>query len=41
VAVSGIDADIKCNNEGSFHKDELADLKADFILGNPPFNISD
>jgi type I restriction enzyme M protein len=39
--VRGIDADIKWNNEGSFHKDELADLKADFILANPPFNISD
>ncbi len=41
MAVRGIDADIKWNNEGSFHKDELADLKADFILANPPFNISD
>jgi len=26
---------------GSFHKDELRDLKADFVLANPPFNISD
>jgi type I restriction enzyme M protein len=33
--------DIRWNNEGSFHKDELRDLKADFILANPPFNISD
>ena len=41
MAVRGIDADIKWNNEGSFHKDELPDLKADFILANPPFNISD
>lgn len=41
MAVRGIDADIKWNNEGSFHKDELTDLKADFILANPPFNISD
>lgn len=41
LAVRGIDADIKWNNEGSFHKDELRDLKADFILANPPFNISD
>ena len=41
LAVRGIDADIRWNNEGSFHKDELQDLKADFILGNPPFNISD
>ena len=41
MAVRGIDADIKWNNEGSFHKDELADLKADFILANPPFNDKD
>lgn len=41
MAVRGIDADIKWNNEGSFHKDELRDLKADFILANPPFNVSD
>lgn len=41
LAVRGIDADIRWNNEGSFHKDELRDLKADYILANPPFNISD
>jgi type I restriction enzyme M protein len=41
LAVRGIDADIKWNNEGSFHKDELQDLKADFVLANPPFNVSD
>ncbi len=41
LAVRGIDADIRWNNEGSFHKDELQDLKVDFILANPPFNVSD
>ena len=41
LAVRRIDADIRWNNEGSFHKDELPDLKADFILANPPFNVSD
>ena len=41
LAVRGIDADIRWNNEGSLHKDELPDLKADFILANPPFNVSD
>ncbi len=41
LAVRGIDADIRWNNEGSFHKDELPDLRADFILANPPFNVSD
>ena len=32
---------IKWNNEGSFLKNEHPDLKADFILANPPFNDSD
>jgi type I restriction enzyme M protein len=41
LAVRGIDADIKWNSDGSFHKDELRDLRADFVLANPPFNISD
>ena len=41
LAVRGIDSDIRWNNEGSFHKDELRDLKADYILANPPFNVSD
>ena len=41
LAVRGIDADIRWNSEGSFHKDELPDLRADVILANPPFNISD
>ena len=41
LAVRGIDSDIRWNNEGSFHKDELRDLKVDYILANPPFNVSD
>lgn len=41
LAVRGIDADIHWNNEGSFHKDELKDLRFDYVLANPPFNISD
>ncbi len=41
LAVRGIDAEIKWNNEGSFHKDELKDLRFDTILANPPFNTSD
>ena len=41
LAVRGIDADIRWNNEGSFHRDELKDLRADFVLANPPFNVSD
>ncbi len=34
LAVRGIDADIRCNNEGTFHKNVLPDMKADFILAN-------
>lgn len=41
LAVRGIDADIRWNNEGTFHRDEHPDLKADYILANPPFNVSD
>lgn len=41
LAVRGIDSDIRWNSEGSFHRDELKDLRADFVLANPPFNISD
>jgi type I restriction enzyme M protein len=41
LAVRGIDSDLRWNNEGSFHKDELRDLRADVVMANPPFNISD
>ena len=41
LAVRGIDSDIRWNNEGSFHKDELRDLRADYVLANPPFNVSE
>lgn len=34
-------AKVQWNNEGSFLKDLHPDLKADFILANPPFNDSD
>ena len=40
LAVRGIDADIRWDNEGSFHKDVHKDLKTDYILANPPFNVS-
>ncbi|TRZ78186.1 SAM-dependent DNA methyltransferase [bacterium] len=42
LAIRGIDgSQVKWNNEGSFLKDMHPDLKADFILANPPFNDSD
>lgn len=41
LAIRGIDANIAWNNEGSFLNDAQKDLKADFLLANPPFNDSD
>lgn len=42
LALHGIDgSQVKWNNEGSFLNDAHKDLKADFILANPPFNDSD
>lgn len=41
LAVRGIDADIQWNNEGSFLKDAFQDLRFDYVLANPPFNVSD
>jgi len=42
LAIRGIDSSqVRWNNEGSFLNDAHKDLKADFIIANPPFNISD
>ena len=42
LAIRGIGADnVKWNSEGSFLNDAHKDLKADFIIANPPFNVSD
>lgn len=42
LAIRGIDSEqVKWNNEGSFLKDAHPDLKADYIIANPPFNISE
>ena len=42
LAIRGIDSsNIKWNPEGSFLKDAHKDLKADFVIANPPFNDSD
>ena len=42
LAIRGIDSsNIRWNNEGSFLNDAHLDLKADFIIANPPFNDSD
>lgn len=39
LAIRGIDAKIELGD--TFHNDKHKDLKADYIMANPPFNISD
>ncbi|NVK53831.1 MAG: SAM-dependent DNA methyltransferase [Flavobacteriaceae bacterium] len=39
LAIRGIDAKIELGD--TFHNDKHKDLKADYIIANPPFNISD
>jgi type I restriction enzyme M protein len=42
LAIRGIDSsNVKWNNEGSFLNDAHKDLKADYVIANPPFNDSD
>lgn len=42
LVIRGIDgSQVKWNTEGSFLNDTHKDLKADFVLANPPFNDSD
>ena len=39
LAIRGIDCNVGEGNADTFHNDVHKDLKADFILANPPFNI--
>jgi len=41
LAIRGIEGDLGKEPADSFHRDQHPDLKADFILANPPFNMSD
>jgi len=41
LAIRGIEGRILWNPEGSFHNDAHPDLRADFVLANPPFNDKD
>ncbi|MDR1603805.1 MAG: type I restriction-modification system subunit M [Gracilibacteraceae bacterium] len=41
LAIRGIEADLGGHNADTFHNDLHPQLKADFILANPPFNLSD
>jgi len=41
LAIRGLDANLGPHHADTFHHDLHKTLKADFILANPPFNISD
>jgi type I restriction enzyme M protein len=41
LAIRGITANLGPRAADSFHDDLHKDLKADFVLANPPFNVSD
>ena len=41
LALRGIDADLGSKSADSFTEDLHPDLRADYIIANPPFNISD
>jgi len=42
LAIRGIDSSqVKWNSEGSFLNDAHKDVKADYLIANPPFNVSD
>jgi type I restriction enzyme M protein len=42
LAIRGLDSSqVKWNNEGSFLNNAHKDLKTDYIIANPPFNVSD
>jgi type I restriction enzyme M protein len=41
LAIRGIDANLGAESADSFHRDLHPDLKADYVLANPPFNDSD
>ncbi len=41
LAIRGIDVNLGPEHANSFHRDLHKDLKADFVIANPPFNDSD
>ena len=40
LAIRGIEANLGQHNADTFHNDLHPDLRADYVLANPPFNIS-
>ena len=41
LAIRGIEADLGKSNADTFFDDQHPTLKADFVMANPPFNLSD
>lgn len=41
LALRGIEANLADESADSFHKDKFPDLRADYIIANPPFNLDD
>lgn len=41
LAIRGIDSNLGPEHADSFHRELHTDLKADYVIANPPFNMSD
>ncbi len=41
LAIRGMEADIRWNPEGTLLKDAFPDMRFEYILANPPFNVQD
>jgi len=41
LAIRGIESNLGPHHADTFHQDVHKDLKADYIIANPPFNVSD
>ena len=41
LAIRGIDANLADRADDAFHRDLFSDLRADFVIANPPFNKDD
>jgi type I restriction enzyme M protein len=41
LAIRGIESNLGDRADDSFHRDLHPDLRADFVIANPPFNVSD
>ena len=41
LAIRGLAGELRWNNQGTLLRDELADERFDYVMANPPFNVSD